>query len=109
LSAPQAATAAAAAVTVLLAFGKVLSPQYLIWLLPLVVVVEPRVRRLAVGLLVAACALTQSWYPRRAYELAVHFHQPESWLLLARDLVLVALALVLMVSLAGRSERSRVT
>lgn len=91
---------AAAAVSLLLAFGKVFSPQYLIWLLPLVPLVEPRLRRSALPLLVVACALTQSWYPRRAAALAVHFRQPESWLLLARDLAVVALAAVLVRSLA---------
>jgi uncharacterized membrane protein len=106
LTAAQTATGAAATVTVLLAFGKVLSPQYVIWLIPLVPVVERRVRWLAVVLLIAACGLTQSWYPRHAYELAVHFHQPESWFLLARDLVLVALAVVLGRSLTARGERS---
>lgn len=95
LTASEAATGAAAAVAVLLAFGKVLSPQYLIWLIPLVPVVSRRARSLAMLLFIAACGLTQSWYPRHAYELAIHFHQPESWLLLARDLVLVALAIVL--------------
>jgi len=104
LSRPEFVTAAAAAVAVLLAFGKVFSPQYLIWLLPLVPLVEPRLRRAALPLLVAACALTQSWYPRRADQLALYFRAPESWLLLARDLVVVALAVVLARSLAAEPE-----
>jgi uncharacterized membrane protein len=109
LTAGEAATGTAAAVAVLLAFGKVLSPQYLIWLIPLVAVVGRRVRPLVVLLLIVGCGLTQSWYPRRAYALAVHFHQPESWLLLARDLVLVVLAVVLMRSLSRDRETAVVS
>jgi uncharacterized membrane protein len=88
-------TGAVAAVTVIVAFGKVFSPQYLIWLVPLVALVDPGVRGVAIGLLVAACALTQSWYPRHADALLVYFRSPESWALLLRDLIVVALAVLL--------------
>ena len=106
LAGPEFVSAAAGAVAILLAFGKVFSPQYLIWLIPLVPLVRPRLRRPALLLLVTACALTQSWYPRRAVALAVHFRQPESWLLLARDLVVVALAAVLARPLLARTPQS---
>jgi Glycosyltransferase family 87 len=95
-------TGAAAAVSILLAFGKVFSPQYLIWLIPVVPLVEAPVRRAAILLLVAACALTQAWFPRHSGELLLYFRQPESWFLLARDLAVVALAVVLARSVAAR-------
>jgi len=85
----------AAAVAATLAFGKVFSPQFVIWLIPLVPLVRGR-RGLAAGvLLAAALALTQLWFPRHYWPLAQGFAQRESWLLLARDLAVVALAAVL--------------
>ena len=95
----------AAATAVLVAFGKVFSPQYLVWLLPLVLLVERRLRGPAVALLLAACALTQAWFPRRFAELA-RLDARESWLLVARDLVVVALAVLLARSLAVRRGAS---
>ena len=95
LTGPDLVTGAAATVAILLAFGKVFSPQYMIWLIPLVALVQPRLRRLALPLLVVACALTQSWFPRHVNDLNLYFRQPESWFLLARDLVVVVLAVVL--------------
>jgi hypothetical protein len=80
--------ACAASVAALLAFGKVFSPQFLIWLVPLVPLVPSAT---AVTLLVAALLLTQSWFPRHYWELAEGLHPLQSWELLARDLVVVAL------------------
>ncbi len=85
----------AASVAGFLAFTKVLSPQYLVWLIPLV----PFGGAVAAALLVAALALAQSWY--------FHYHDlwavgPQVWTLLARNLVLVVLFAVLMAALAGR-------
>ena len=54
---------AAAAVVAFVAFGKVLSPQFLIWLLPVVVLVAGRRAALASGLLLVACLLTRLWFP----------------------------------------------
>jgi hypothetical protein len=87
--------ACAAAVCAFIAFGKVLSPQFLIWLVPLVVLVRGR-RGLAAGALFAlALVLTQLWFPFRYWDLALHFAALPSWLVLARDLVLVVLLAVL--------------
>ena len=74
----------AASVAGFLAFTKVLSPQYVVWLIPLVPFGGP----FAAALLIAALALAQSWY--------FHYHElwadgPQAWTLLARNLVLVAL------------------
>jgi hypothetical protein len=107
-TAGQLVTGVAASVALLLAFGKVFSPQYLVWLLPLVPLVEPRLRRRAVLLLLVACALTQGWYPRHFYALT-RMGAPESWLLLARDLVVVALAILLARAPAGRTAGREAT
>ena len=87
--------AGAAAVCAFVAFGKVLSPQFLIWLIPVVPLVRGRRGLSASVLLLAALVLTQVWFPFRYFRLALHFEAGLSWVLLARDLLLVALALVL--------------
>ncbi len=85
----------AAAVAATLAFGKVFSPQFVIWLIPLVPLARGR-RGIAAGaLLAAALVLTQLWFPRHYWPLAQSFAQPQSWFLLARDLSVLALAAVL--------------
>jgi hypothetical protein len=87
--------ASAAAVVAFVALGKVLSPQYLIWLAPLVALVRGRRGALAGALLVAAMVLTQLWFPYHYWSLALSFAARPSWLVLARDLVLVAVLAVL--------------
>jgi uncharacterized membrane protein len=85
----------AACVAAFIAFGKVLSPQFLIWLLPLVPLVRGRRGLAASGVLAVALVLTQLWFPYRYWRLALQQDAIASWLVLARDLVLVALVLVL--------------
>ncbi len=85
----------AASVAGFLAFTKVLSPQYLVWLIPLV----PLDGIAAAVLLVAALALAQSWYFHYRDLWAVG---PQAWTLFARNLVLVALFAVLTAGLSGR-------
>lgn len=86
---------AAAAVAATLAFGKVFSPQFVIWLVPLVPLARGRRGVAAGALLASALVLTQLWFPRHYWPLALDFAQRESWLLLARDLAVVALAALL--------------
>jgi hypothetical protein len=97
--------ACAAAVCAFVAFGKVLSPQFLIWLVPLVPLVWGRRGLVASGALAAALVLTQLWFPHRYWELALEFDEPASWFVLARDLVLVWLTLLLVA--AARPSRAR--
>jgi hypothetical protein len=85
----------AATLAAFVTFGKVLSPQFLIWLVPLVPLVRGRRGLAAAGLLAAALVLTQLWFPYRYWNLALRFATLPSWLVLARDLVLVALVAVL--------------
>jgi hypothetical protein len=94
----------AASVTAFVALGKVLSPQFLIWLLPLVPLVRGRRGLAASGLLGLALLLTQVWFPIRYFDLVALEAFP-SWVLLARDLVLVAL-LVVLTAPARESPRS---
>jgi hypothetical protein len=81
-------------------FGKVLSPQYLVWLIPLVPLVRSR---LAQVMLVAALVLTQIEFPDRYFSYATGFRTFVTAILLARDLVLVALCVLL--TLEPRGER----
>jgi hypothetical protein len=97
--------ASAAVVCAFVAFGKVLSPQFLIWLIPLVPLVGGRRGLAACGLLAAALVLTQLWFPFRYWELALEFDTAASWLVLLRDVVLVVLTLMLMTRV--RPERAR--
>ena len=97
----------AAALTAFVAFGKVLSPQFLIWLVPLVPLVRGRRGLAAAGLLAAALVLTQLWFPYRYWNLALRFAALPSWLVLARDLVLVALVAVLAVPTRPRPGQVR--
>ena len=87
----------AASVTAFVAFDKVLSPQFMIWLLPLVPLVRGRRGLAASALLGLALVLTQLWFPIRYWPLALHFAAFPSWLVLARDLTLIALLMVLLV------------
>jgi len=93
---------AAAAVVAFVAFGKVLSPQFLIWLLAIVVLVQGVRGLAAITLLVAACALTRVWFPSDYWELVKQFDQTASWLVLLRDLVLLAVFVTLLVRGSSR-------
>jgi uncharacterized membrane protein len=93
------AVAAAACVLAFVVFGKVLSPQYLSWLLPLVPLVQGRRRGLAVGLFLAAVVLTQ--VETSNGDLLAALRWPV-WVLLARNLVLVLLLGTLPASLRER-------
>jgi Glycosyltransferase family 87 len=80
----------AAAVAAFVAFGKVLSPQFLIWLIPLVPLVAASTPAVLLG---AGLVLTQLWFPSRYWDFVGL--GAEAWLVLARDLVLVALVVLL--------------
>jgi len=85
---------AAACVCAFVAFGKVLSPQFLIWLVPLVALVRGRRGLAAAGLLAAAAIDTQYWFNATRYGLYAGDGR-FAWLVLGRDLLLVALVWVL--------------
>ena len=97
--------ASAAALVVFIAFGKVLSPQFLIWLVPVVPLVRGRRGLAAAALLLVAMILTQLWFPFRYWDYAGDFDPAVSWLVLSRNLALVALAALLV--LPDRGSRAR--
>jgi len=96
--------AGAAAVAAVVAFDKVLSPQYLIWLVPFIPLVRGSRGAVAGVLLFLALGLTQTWFPWHYWSLANHHASPWSWYLLARDLALVALAGVLVLALSHERD-----
>lgn len=87
---------AAAAVVAFVALSKVLSPQFLVWLVLLVPLVGGARSRAALWLTVLACAVTALWFPARYWELVKEFDPLASWLVLARGVTLLALLAVLM-------------
>ena len=97
-------TASAAAVTAFVTFGKVLSPQYVIWLIPLVPVVARSIWIPATALLGLALVLTNLWFPEH-YGDVIHL-TGWGWLVLVRNLVLVALFGVLVSPLALARRRA---
>ena len=96
----------AAVLSAFVALGKVFSPQFLIWLVPVVPLVK---RFAATALLGVAIVLTQLWFPFRYWDLAQELDSGVSWLVLARDVVLLALLAVLVQGIVSRRgcERSR--
>ena len=86
----------AGAVTLAVALGKVLSPQFLIWLVPLVPLVRGRRGLIASVTLGAAMLLTQAWFPDRYVAYAFRFDGLPTAFVLARDLLLVGLAALLL-------------
>ena len=93
----------AASVTAFVLFDKVLSPQFMIWLLPLVPLVRGRRGLAASALLGLALLLTQLWFPVRYWDLALRFAAFPSWLVVARDLTLLALLAVLLIRAPARA------
>jgi Glycosyltransferase family 87 len=98
--------ASVAALCAFVAFGKVLSPQFLIWLVPLVPLLWGRRGLVASAVLAAALVLTQLWFPYRYWELALEFDEPASWLVLVRDAFLVGLTLLLLAGARPAPARS---
>jgi hypothetical protein len=86
----------AASVTGFLAFTRFFSPQYLVWLVPLVALLGARAWALAA----AALVLAQVWF--------FHYHDVHAvggyvWLVFARDLVVVALFVLALLALRRRT------
>jgi hypothetical protein len=92
----------AAALVAFVALGKVLSPQFLIWLVPAVPLVAGLRGLRASMLLAGALVLTQLWFPSRYWDLARDLDLLPSLLVFARDVVLV----VLLVTLVRGSRRA---
>jgi hypothetical protein len=87
----------AAAIVGFLAFTRFFSPQYLVWLVPLVVLLEPVFWILTA----AALVLAQIWFfhYRDVFALGGYV-----WLVLIRDLIVVALFVLALVELRGSAS-----
>lgn len=97
-----------AAILAFIVFGKVLSPQYLIWLLALVPLLRlSRYRAtVCVGVFSLAMTLTQAYFPRRYFDL-YGLDPVVSWIVVVRDLALIGLLVLVVQSLrdATRPEQ----
>ncbi len=96
---------AATVVAAQLALGRVLSPQFLLWLLPFVPLVAGRRGRAASALLAVALVATHLWFPELYRDYVNERGVPETAYLLARNGLLLAILLVL-VAPGRRSPRS---
>ncbi len=93
-STPALLVTVAAVVAATVALGKVLSPQFLVWAIVLVVLVPGRAGLLGSSALIAASALTHVLYPGR-HEALVNEQALPVWILLGRNLLLVSVAALL--------------
>ena len=93
---------AAALLAGTVAFGKVLSPQFLVWLVPFVPLVAGVTGVAAAALLGAAMLLTQLWVSDGVTPFDL---DADVWVVLLRNLLLVALYAALVARLRGRLRR----
>src|SRR5262249_1659398 len=97
--------ACALAVAALIAFGKALSPQYLIWLVPLIPLLAGCNGNLGMVLFLGWCAVTQLWFPQWYWHF-VNLEAGPTVLLIVRDALLIVLVGVLGVR-AHHADRVR--
>jgi len=97
--------AVAAAVVGFVAFGKILSPQYLVWVAAAAPLALGRVRLFALGATVGAAGVTQYIY-NDGYDDLLRAGQV-SWVMFARNVILVALFCSLLFELAARGGARR--
>ncbi len=105
-SAERLVLASAAAVAAFLAFNRFISPQYLVWLIPLVLLVPGRAGLATAGLLACSLVLGQIWF--------FHYHDVFAldrivWLVVARDAALLGLYTVLLARLNTSTPSSEKT
>jgi uncharacterized membrane protein len=91
----------AATLCAVVVLGRVLSPQYLVWLLPIVPLVSLR----ATLWLVAALVATNVWYPAAYDEVVLRMDRGDIVLLVARNAFLTALLVTLLVAVEPRLRR----
>lgn len=84
------ATVAASLVAAVI-FGKVISPQYLVWLLPVVLLIPRRLGYVAIATTAVAMVMTQLVFPLLFSSLTERGAELPVWLLFARNLLLALL------------------
>ena len=94
---------ASIAIATFICGGKVFSPQFLIWLLPLIPLIKGRDRSLITGLFAAVLLLTQWEFPARYWEL--YLLQKTMVVEVAARNVLLGVLLVLMILSLGNEKR----
>jgi hypothetical protein len=100
----QLVVSSVAAITAYIALSKVFSPQYLVWLIPLVPLVGGRRGVRASALLVVILGMTQIWEPYRYFAYYKTFTPWLTTLVLVRDLLMVALLAVLLWPSSGDAD-----
>jgi hypothetical protein len=99
----QIVIASALALVAFIVAGKVFSPQYLIWLMPLVPLIPGRAGRNAIGVFLAALLLTQILFPY-AYDTLTARQPFGIALLTARNALMLAFAALLIEALTSSSK-----
>jgi hypothetical protein len=93
---------ATAAVLTFVVLGKVFSPQFLLWLIPLVPLVGGTLATAGSALLALALVLTRAYFPGRWVEV-LRLESLPTWFLVGRDLVLLGLLAAVVAALATQS------
>ena len=98
--------ASTAAVAGFLAFNRFVSPQYVVWLIPLVLLLPGWSWLVATGLVAASLVLAQIWFFHysRVFEL-----ERITWLVVSRDALLLALYVLLVFRLKTSTPSSEKT
>jgi hypothetical protein len=100
---------AAAVIATTLVLGTTLSPQYLIWLIPLVPLVGGKRGAAATALFAGAALLTRFWFPSGYHSYENGLGAGPVALLLARNLTLLATALVLVLPAVRPTAETQTT
>ncbi|MBA3842123.1 MAG: DUF2029 domain-containing protein [Actinobacteria bacterium] len=93
-----------AAILAFVVLGKVFSPQFLIWLIPLFPLLGGSLALGGSVALGAAILLTRSYFPGRWADL-IHLRALPTWLLVTRNLLLLGVLTIVVVGLSSRRER----
>ena len=85
-------TGAATTLAVVVSAGKVLSPQFLLWLVPAALLVGGRYGRLALATTVGALVATQLYFPVRYWDLVALETGPIALLVIRNALLVILVA-----------------
>jgi predicted membrane-bound dolichyl-phosphate-mannose-protein mannosyltransferase len=106
---PRFLQAAVAAIVAYVAFGKVLSPQYMAWLIPLVPLLGGRRGLAAASIALVALWLTGDYFPRSYFPYIQDTDRNAAWIVFLRDVALVLLLAVAALPVGPLWRRSVLT